>query len=303
MTNDYGLVSIITPTWACAGFIAETIRSIQAQTYTNWELLIQDDCSTDNTREVVERFAQGDNRIKYECNDRNSGAAITRNNALKRAQGRWIAFLDSDDLWLPEKLWSELFHLGYFSYYPLIFLTILEPWATNRKAFERTAFIVLGAFFLYYLIYLFLPVAGPQYYFQAVGFDRIEEGVFPALGDYFRTHSDLAPSPGPEGFFRGLVESTQASGERPTAAFPSSHVGVSTVLMLLLWTNRRCLFFLSLPFYILLCAATVYIQAHYLIDVFGGWLTAVAFYFLFQWTYNRFFRADNPFTGTEPVEE
>ena len=65
MTNDYGLVSIITPTWACAGFIAETIRSIQAQTYTNWELLIQDDCSTDNTREVVERFAQGDNRIKY----------------------------------------------------------------------------------------------------------------------------------------------------------------------------------------------------------------------------------------------
>ena len=205
--------------------------------------------------------------------------------------------------WMPSKLWSELFHLGYFSYYPLIFLTILEPWATNRKAFERTAFIVLGSFFLYYLIYLFLPVAGPQYYFQAVGFDRIEEGVFPALGDYFRTHSDLAPSPGPEGFFRGLVESTQASGERPTAAFPSSHVGVSTVLMLLLWTNRRCLFFLSLPFYILLCAATVYIQAHYLIDVFGGWLTAVAFYFLFQWTYNRFFRADNPFTGTEPVEE
>lgn len=108
MTNDYGLVSIITPTWACAGFIAETIRSIQAQTYTNWELLIQDDCSTDNTREVVERFAQGDNRIKYECNDRNSGAAITRNNALKRAQGRWIAFLDSDDLWLPEKLQHQL---------------------------------------------------------------------------------------------------------------------------------------------------------------------------------------------------
>ena len=103
MTNDYGLVSIITPTWDCASFIAETIRSIQAQTYTNWELLIQDDCSTDNTREVVELFAQGDNRIKYECNDHNSGAAITRNNALKRAQGRWIAFLDSDDLWLPKK--------------------------------------------------------------------------------------------------------------------------------------------------------------------------------------------------------
>ena len=108
MTNDYGLVSIITPTWACAGFIAETIHSILAQTYTNWELLIQDDCSTDNTREIVEQFAQGDNRIKYECNDLKSGAAVTRNNALKRAHGRWIAFLDSDDLWLPDKLQHQL---------------------------------------------------------------------------------------------------------------------------------------------------------------------------------------------------
>ena len=116
MTNDYGLVSIITPTWACAGFIAETIRSIQAQTYTDWELPIQDDCSTDNTREIVDRFAQSDNRIKYECNDHNSGAAVTRNNALKRAQGRWIAFLDSDDLWLPEKLQHQLAFMTANSY-------------------------------------------------------------------------------------------------------------------------------------------------------------------------------------------
>lgn len=116
MTNDYGLVSIITPTWACAGFIAETIRSILAQTYTNWELLIQDDCSTDNTREIVEQFARDDHRIKYECNDRKSGAAVTRNNALKRAQGRWIAFLDSDDLWLPEKLHLQLAFMTANSY-------------------------------------------------------------------------------------------------------------------------------------------------------------------------------------------
>jgi glycosyltransferase involved in cell wall biosynthesis len=106
--KDYGLVSIITPSWACGKFIGETIKSVQAQTYQNWELLVQDDYSTDNTREVVAVFAQDDSRIKYECNPINSGAAITRNNALRRASGRWIAFLDSDDLWLPEKLERQL---------------------------------------------------------------------------------------------------------------------------------------------------------------------------------------------------
>ncbi len=119
--QDYGLVSIITPSRECGKFIGETIRSVQAQTYQNWELLVQDDCSTDNTREVVATFAQEDSRIKYECNSACSGAAITRNNALRRASGRWIAFLDSDDLWLPEKLERQLVFMvenGYsFSYH------------------------------------------------------------------------------------------------------------------------------------------------------------------------------------------
>lgn len=106
--HDYGLVSIIMPTWGCASFIGEAIQSVQAQAYQNWELLIQDDCSTDGTDKVVEPYAQNDSRIKYECNLHNSGAAITRNNALRRAKGKWIAFLDSDDLWLPEKLARQL---------------------------------------------------------------------------------------------------------------------------------------------------------------------------------------------------
>ncbi len=106
--QDYGLVSIITPTYACAAFIVETIHSIQNQTYQNWELLIQDDCSEDETNTIVETLAKVDTRIKYECNPINSGAAITRNNALRRAKGRWIAFLDSDDLWLPKKLEYQL---------------------------------------------------------------------------------------------------------------------------------------------------------------------------------------------------
>lgn len=190
--------------------------------------------------------------------------------------------------WLPQKLWSELFHMGYFAYYPLIALTVLAPLFGRKEQFSRTAYVVLASFFLYYLIYLFLPVAGPQYYFHAVGQEVIQSGHFPHLGDYFRYHTELAISPGPDGFFRNLVEATQQSGERPTAAFPSSHVGMSTVLMLLLWRGRRALFFCALPFYFFLCCATVYIQAHYLVDVFGGLVTAVVFYAFTNWLFDRY---------------
>lgn len=106
--EEYGLVSIITPSWNCVSFVEETIRSIQLQTYTNWELLFQDDCSTDDTKERVLRLAAEDTRIKYECNSQNCGAAITRNNAIRRAKGKWIAFLDSDDLWMPDKLEKQI---------------------------------------------------------------------------------------------------------------------------------------------------------------------------------------------------
>lgn len=190
--------------------------------------------------------------------------------------------------WLPSQIWSELFNMGYFSYYPLIALTILAPLFTKRTDFERTAFIVVTAFFMYYLIYLFLPVAGPQYYFHAVGEPMILNGHFPQIGDYFNYHTELAPAPGNGGFFRDLVDATQESGERPTAAFPSSHVGMSTVLMILLWNNRKYLFLLALPFYFFLCCATVYIQAHYLIDVIGGLATALIFYLFCNWLWTHY---------------
>lgn len=96
------------PTWACAHFISESIKSVLAQTYQNWELLIQDDCSTNGTEKVVQPYAGIDERIKYECNHKNSSAAVTRNNALRRAKGRWIVFWDADDLWMPDKLDHQL---------------------------------------------------------------------------------------------------------------------------------------------------------------------------------------------------
>ena len=101
-----GLVSIIMPSWNTGRFIAETIQSVIDQTYTNWELIIVDDCSSDNTDEVVSSFK--DERIKYFHNQKNSGAALTRNKALREAQGEWIAFLDSDDVWTPEKLEHQI---------------------------------------------------------------------------------------------------------------------------------------------------------------------------------------------------
>lgn len=108
MMNNYGLVSIITPNYNCARFVEQTIKSVQAQTYQNWEMLIQDDCSTDGCIEVIERIAATDSRIKLERNLHNSGAAVTRNNAIERSQGIWLAFLDSDDIWLPDKLEKQL---------------------------------------------------------------------------------------------------------------------------------------------------------------------------------------------------
>lgn len=101
-----GLVSIIMPSWNTARFIKESIDSVRNQTYTNWELLIVDDCSTDDTDKIVASYT--DVRIKYLKNEKNYGAALTRNRALREAKGEWIAFLDSDDLWAPEKLEQQI---------------------------------------------------------------------------------------------------------------------------------------------------------------------------------------------------
>lgn len=101
------LVSIIMPSYNTADYIAKTIGSVLAQTYPHWELIIVDDCSRDHTDQVVAPFLE-DPRIRYIKNETNSGAAITRNRALREATGTWIAFLDSDDLWVPEKLEKQL---------------------------------------------------------------------------------------------------------------------------------------------------------------------------------------------------
>lgn len=102
------LVSVITPTFNCGAYILETIRSVQAQTFDNWEMIIVDDCSTDDTKEIVGQACEKDPRIKYVRLKTNSGAAVARTEAMKLAKGNYMAFLDSDDLWKPEKLERQL---------------------------------------------------------------------------------------------------------------------------------------------------------------------------------------------------
>lgn len=101
-----GLVSVIMPSYNTGRYIADSINSVLAQTYPHWELIIVDDCSTDDTDQVVAQFT--DPRIRYLKNEKNSGAAVSRNRALREAKGRFVAFLDSDDLWAPEKLQKQL---------------------------------------------------------------------------------------------------------------------------------------------------------------------------------------------------
>lgn len=190
---------------------------------------------------------------------------------------------------LPGPVFSELMDLGYASYFPMILVVTVFFFLCRYKEFGRASFVILASFFTYYIIYIALPVTGPQYYYNAVGLDDIARGVFPDVGDYFATHSEALESPGyKDGLFYGMVADAHAAGERPTAAFPSSHVGISTILLLLLWrTGARRLLLVLAPLYALLCLSTVYIYAHYAIDVLAGWVSAAVFFAVFSAAYKR----------------
>src|SRR6478609_4514186 len=108
ITMQKNLVSIITPSFNSEKFIAGTIQSVQNQTHLNWEMIIVDDCSTDQSGSIIERFSAKDNRVRFFQLDKNSGAGIARETALSKAQGDYIAFLDADDLWKPLKLEKQL---------------------------------------------------------------------------------------------------------------------------------------------------------------------------------------------------
>ena len=192
-------------------------------------------------------------------------------------------------------IFSELLSMGYVSYFPLFVGITLYYFFYRYEHFERTAFILMTSFFLFYVIFIFVPVAGPQFYFKAVGADQIAQGIFPNIGDYFnRIQFDvhnrdfIMPIPGWEdGLMYKALIITHDAGERPTAAFPSSHVGIATVVLWLAWEcKNRKVFYICLPFAVLLFFGTFYILAHYAIDAIAGLFFGSFFYFGLKWAYN-----------------
>ena len=191
---------------------------------------------------------------------------------------------------VPSVFFSELMLMGYASYYPMIGVVALYYFFRRYQDFERITFIILASFFIYYVIFVALPVTGPQYYYHAAGLDNIVKGVFPDIGNYFATHQDKLPIPGsPNGFFHQLMEAAHETGERPTAAFPSSHVGVTIILALLAWRTRsKGLITLTVVGLILMNFATVYLRAHYVIDIFAGWVSALTIYAVLNFLARKF---------------
>ena len=185
--------------------------------------------------------------------------------------------------------WREAFNMGYWLYYPMIALVSFYYFFCRPKEAERCTFVIMASFFLYYIVYIFLPVAGPQFYHPVIGEEIAAVGPYPELGDYFNLHPEITiAQEGKGGLFTELVGMAQGAGERPTAAFPSSHIGVTTILVMLAYRAKKWLFAVMFPVYVLLCCATVYIKAHYLVDAIAGLVTGVLVYYLTTWLYKKF---------------
>ena len=152
---------------------------------------------------------------------------------------------------------SELFYFGYFCYYllPLVVLGILYKFLPQK--IEEFGFILISSFLLYYFIFIIIPAEGPQFYF-----------TFP--DNYIEA----------QGIFGNAIKLIQKNGEAPTAAFPSSHVGISWIVIFWLYQNLRKSVKYFLPFVILLMFSTVYIKAHYFVDVVAGFISAPIVFFL-----------------------
>ena len=152
---------------------------------------------------------------------------------------------------------SELFYFGYFCYYllPLVVLGILYKFLPQK--IEEFGFILISSFLLYYFIFIIIPAEGPQFY-------------FPFPDNYIEA----------QGIFGNAIKLIQKNGEAPTAAFPSSHVGISWIVIFWLYQNFRKSVKYFLPFVVLLMFSTVYIKAHYFVDVVAGFISAPIVFFL-----------------------
>ena len=188
------------------------------------------------------------------------------------------------------EFWREAFNMGYWLYYPMVTVVTMYYFFKRPAKAERCSFIIMTAFILHYIIYIFLPVAGPQFYFPVIGEAAAGCGAYENIGNYFNLHPEISIAQEGKGvFFTELVNIAQRAGERPTAAFPSSHIGVSLVMIILAFKANRKLFAALLPVFVLLCCATVYIKAHYLVDAMAGLLSGMLTYFIASRIYRILF--------------
>ena len=161
------------------------------------------------------------------------------------------------DKLMPQVWFNELMNLCYFSYYLLIGAVCIFIYLKSPASSQKSIFIIVFSFYLYYLIFDFFPVAGPHYYVPDA--DAV---IIPKL------------------FFGNIMNNIISDLERPTGAFPSSHVGIGIIVAYVAYFHSKKLFYIILPFVLGICLATVYIKAHYLIDVLAGIATAPLFIWL-----------------------
>ncbi len=160
---------------------------------------------------------------------------------------------------------NELMFFSYFSYYLIIIIIPLIVYFKKRDEFERLFFIIIFSFYTYYLVFAIFPVVGPQFYFPEQQAEIAHQGIFGKI-----------------------VKFIQDAGEKPTGAFPSSHVGLSWIILFASSKISRMFFKVILPLAILICFSTVYIKAHYAVDVFAGVFSAILLYYLGNKIYDRY---------------
>jgi membrane-associated phospholipid phosphatase len=164
---------------------------------------------------------------------------------------------------LPYRWLSELMSFGYFSYFLILTFIAVYLYVTDKKTGEKAVFVILCSFFIYYILFIILPVVGPQFYFPD---NQVPDGYV----------------------IRPLLQFIQSTGEKPTGAFPSSHVGMSLIYLIIIYKYARKYFIYFLPIVIILIFSTVYIKAHYVIDVIGGVVSAPIIYFCADFIRKKF---------------
>ena len=167
---------------------------------------------------------------------------------------------------IPWAWFSELMYFGYLSYFFIVLGTVVWCYFLHPELFNKAMFMFVGSFFLFYIIFAVFPVVGPQFYFT------------PPLNEV------------PDGYiFCEIMRFLQATGEKPTGAFPSSHVAITFTVVIFVALHCRVLLKYILPLFVILVMSTVYIKAHYLVDVIGGFTAVAVTYPLMSWIYGNCF--------------